>query len=94
MAGYYSPCAQRVDLLDHLRQEAGDQEAARRKGVLGAERRNAAALLLAWLPASLNPGERRRQFPLLSSIPAEREFMSALLTAILPPYGEIWTMKR
>jgi hypothetical protein len=42
-----------MDLLGHLRQETGDQEAACREGVLGVERRNAQALLLARLPASV-----------------------------------------
>jgi hypothetical protein len=42
-----------MDLLGHLREEAGNQNAACREGVLGAERRNAQALLLARLPSSL-----------------------------------------
>ena len=43
-----------MDLLDHLREERGDKAAARRKGVLGAQRRDAAAVLLAGLSASMS----------------------------------------
>jgi hypothetical protein len=42
-----------VDLLDQLRQER-DKAAACRKGVLGAQRRDAAAVLLAGLSASMS----------------------------------------
>jgi hypothetical protein len=42
-----------MDLLGHLREEAGNEEAACRKGLHGAERRNAQALLLARLPSPL-----------------------------------------
>ncbi|HWF66642.1 MAG TPA: hypothetical protein VN670_05025 [Acidobacteriaceae bacterium] len=45
-----------MDLLDHLRQEAGDTEATRREGVLGIERGNAPALLLARVPSPLRVG--------------------------------------
>jgi hypothetical protein len=44
-------------MLDDLGEEAGDQEAACRAGVLGAERRHAQALLLARMPASLKKPE-------------------------------------
>jgi hypothetical protein len=43
-----------VDLLDHLRQERWDKAAACRKGVLGTQRRDAAAVLLAGLSASMS----------------------------------------
>jgi phosphoserine phosphatase RsbU/P len=43
-----------VDLLDHLREERRDKAAACRKGVLGAQRRDAAAMLLAGLSASMS----------------------------------------
>jgi hypothetical protein len=46
--------AQRVDLLDHLRQERQYKAAACRKAVLAAQRRDAAALLLAGLSASMS----------------------------------------
>jgi len=42
-----------VDLLDDLREETGDQKAARRKGLQRTQRRNAQALLLARLPPSI-----------------------------------------
>jgi len=43
-----------VDLLDHLRQETGNQKTACREGALGAQRGNTQALLLARLHPSLN----------------------------------------
>jgi hypothetical protein len=46
-----------MDLLGYLREEAGDQDTAYRQGVLGAERRNAEALLLARLPSPLMESE-------------------------------------
>jgi hypothetical protein len=55
MGRHNAPRAQRVDLLDHIRQEGRDKAGACRKGVLGAERRDAAPVLLARLPASLSP---------------------------------------
>jgi hypothetical protein len=42
-----------VDLLGHIREEAGNQAAACRAGLLGAEGGDAQALLLAGLPSSL-----------------------------------------
>lgn len=53
MGEHYAARAQRVDLLDDLRQEAGNQKAARRARRLGTERRNAPPLLLARLPSPL-----------------------------------------
>jgi hypothetical protein len=46
-----------MDLLDDLREEAGNQKAARREGLLGAERRHAQALLLARLLAPIKQSE-------------------------------------
>jgi hypothetical protein len=46
-------CAQRVDLLDYVRQEAGDEKTAYPAGTHGAYGRKAPAMLLARLPASL-----------------------------------------
>ena len=40
-----------MDLLGDVREEAGNQAAARGEGLFGAERRNAQALLLAGVPA-------------------------------------------
>jgi hypothetical protein len=40
-----------MDLLGYLSQDGGDAKAACGEGVLGAERRNAQALLLAGLPS-------------------------------------------
>jgi hypothetical protein len=42
-----------VDLLDHCSQERGDTAAACRKGLLGAQRRDAETVLLAGLSASM-----------------------------------------
>jgi hypothetical protein len=43
-----------MDLLGYFRQETGNQNTARRKSVHGIERRYATAVLLGWLPSSLN----------------------------------------
>jgi hypothetical protein len=50
-----------MDLLDHLRQEAGDQKTACREGVLATEGRVAQALLLARLPSSLKQSTAQPQ---------------------------------
>jgi hypothetical protein len=42
-----------VDLLGNLREEGGDEKAARGEGLLRAERGNAPAVLLAGLPAPM-----------------------------------------
>ena len=53
-----------MDLLGDLREEAGDQKAACRKGVLGTERRHAQTLLLARMPSPIkSPETRRAQSP-------------------------------
>jgi hypothetical protein len=49
-----------MDLLGYLREEAGNQDAAYRQGVLGAERRHAQAVLLARLPSPLMESETSR----------------------------------
>ncbi len=59
-----------MDLLGYLRQEAGNQKAARREGAHGTERRNAQALLLARLPSSLKQSERQGTAQLEAFAPA------------------------
>lgn len=54
MGGHYAARAQRVDLLDDLRQETGNPKAACRPRCLGTERGNAPPLLLARLPSPLS----------------------------------------
>ena len=53
VGGHHSTGTQRMDLLDYLREEAGNKKAARREGVHGVKRRNAPTLLLARLPSPL-----------------------------------------
>jgi len=48
-----------MDLLGDLGEESGNQKAARGAGAIGAERGDAAAVLLARLPASLGAREFR-----------------------------------
>jgi len=50
-----------VDLLDDLGEEAGNEKAARREGVLAAQGGNAAALLLAGVRASVGDGASARR---------------------------------
>jgi hypothetical protein len=54
MGGHNISRAKRVDLLDHLRQERSDKAAACRKDVLGPQRRDSAAMLLAELSTSMS----------------------------------------
>ncbi len=56
MGGHYSTRAQRMDLLDDLRQKTGNAKGARRARRFGTERRNAPPLLLARLPSPLKLG--------------------------------------
>ena len=53
LGGYYATGAQRVDLLDSLRQESGDEEPPDREDAEGAYRWKAPTLLLGQLHASL-----------------------------------------
>jgi hypothetical protein len=48
----HADSAQRVDLLDHVRQEGRDESRPCRPNMRRTERREATTLLLAWLPAS------------------------------------------
>lgn len=53
MAGYHAPGPQRVDLLDRIRQEAGDETEADRLGPLKPAGWEAPSLLLAGMSSSL-----------------------------------------
>src|SRR3989344_3161842 len=53
MGGHYAACAQRVDLLGYVRQKSRDARYPHREGTLEAQRRNAQAVLLGRLYASL-----------------------------------------
>lgn len=59
MGRHYTLGAERVDLLDHLRQKTGDPETACGKSVLGAQRGDAPPLLLGWLPAPVKSNKSR-----------------------------------
>ena len=50
---HYAARAQRVDLLDSIPKEAGNQTQAHRLGLLESEGWQAPSLLLAWMPSSL-----------------------------------------
>ncbi len=54
MGRYHAARAQRVDLLDYIRQKSGDEKYQDRQGTLEAKRRNAKALLLGWVSTSVN----------------------------------------
>jgi hypothetical protein len=62
MGRHHSAGAQRVDLLDHLRQKRRDQAAACRKGVPAFEGREATAVLLAGVPASMSAAISHRPY--------------------------------
>jgi hypothetical protein len=56
-----------VDLLGYLREESGDPKAARGAGADGTERRNAPAVLLAWLSSPMKQ-EKHSFVPRLFSL--------------------------
>jgi hypothetical protein len=58
MGRYHAARAQRVDLLDYVRQKSGDEKYQDRQGTLEAKRRHAKAMLLGWLSTSLKQYEK------------------------------------